>query len=116
MVVILRHKRDRRILTILLYGAQIEERLSVIKTLCDPFPPIWVNLKCKLGGEVHVTSANTGRFKNFVTVLWLWLCLNMKHEYACYHRGKTRCVYLHKAGIVNLLYNDNLELSRFCSR
>jgi hypothetical protein len=30
--------------------------------------------------------------------------------------GKTRCMYLHKAGIVSLLYNDNLELSRLCNR
>ena len=51
----------------LLDGAQIEERLSVIKTFCDPIPLILVNLKCKLGGEVHVTSANTGRFKIFLS-------------------------------------------------
>ena len=32
-------------------------------------PLIMVNLLYKLGGEVHVTRANTGRIKTFVTVL-----------------------------------------------
>ena len=45
---------------------------SLERVILGPFcfangPLILVNLKCKLGGEVRVTSANTGRFKIFVS-------------------------------------------------